>query len=494
MAAETLPAARRGPRDLTSGPIAPALVAFALPTLGSNILQSMNASINTIWIGRFLGHGALAATANANLVLFIAFAVVFGFGLAATILIGQAVGARDLDRARRVLGTAIGGFAVASVAVSAAGWFASDAILRGLATPGDAMPLAHAYLRVIFLSLPASFLVLVLAMALRGAGDAVTPFAMMIVTVVLDAGLNPVLILGLGPAPRLGIAGSALATVVASYATLIGFVAIVYGRRLPIRLIGTELRYLVPDPAILRVVMAKGLPMGAQMFVVTASALALTGIVNRAGVDHAAAFGVAQQLWSYVQMPALAVGAAVSAMAAQNIGAGRWERVGAITRSGIVVNVAMTSVLIVALTAADRPALSLFLPGGGAATAIAAHANWIVGWSFVPFGVTMVLFATVRANGAVTAPLVILAIALIPVRLGVAFAGAPRFGIDAVWWALPIGSIVSVAMAAAYYRFGGWRRQRMMPPPAPAELAGEAVAAAPPTTRRPPVEPASVEG
>jgi putative MATE family efflux protein len=487
------PAPRRGPRDLTQGRITPVLVAFALPTLGSNILQSMNASINTVWIGRFLGRDALAATANANLVLFIAFAVVFGFGMAATILIGQAVGARDMDRARRVLGTALGGFALASIVVTAGGWFASDSILHGLATPAGAMPLAHAYLRVIFLSLPASFLVLVLSMGLRGAGDAVTPFAMMIVTVILDAGLNPVLILGLGPAPRLGIAGSALATGLASYATLIGFVAIIYARRSPIRLAGAELRYLIPDPAILRVVVAKGLPMGAQMFVVTASSLALTGIVNRAGVDHVAAFGVAQQLWSYVQMPALAIGAAVSAMAAQNIGAGRWDRVGAITRSGIGINIALTSVLVVALTAADRPALGLFLPGGGAALDIAAHANWIVGWSFILFGVTMVLFATVRANGAVTAPLVILAVALIPVRLGVAFAGEPRFGIDAVWWSLPVGSSVSVAMAAAFYRFGGWRRQRMAPPPA-SELAAEAMAAAPPTTRRPPVEPAAAEG
>ena len=69
--------------------------------------------------------------------------------------------------------------------------------------------------------------------------------------------------------------------------------------------------------------------MGLQMIVISLSALALVGLVNREGVDTTAAFGVAMQLWTYVQMPAMALGAAVSAMAAQNIGAGRWDRVGA---------------------------------------------------------------------------------------------------------------------------------------------------------------------
>ncbi|PWG68468.1 MATE family efflux transporter, partial [Enterococcus hirae] len=72
----------------------------------------------------------------------------------------------------------------------------------------------------------------------------------------------------------------------------------------------------------------KGLPMGVQMIVVSGSMLAMMRLVNRQGVDTTAAFGATQQLWTYVQMPAMALGAAVSAMAAQNIGAGRWDRVG----------------------------------------------------------------------------------------------------------------------------------------------------------------------
>src|SRR3712207_3094978 len=131
-------AASHGQRDLTTGPIGPTLLAFALPTLVSSILQSLNGSINAIWVGRFLGEDALAATSNANLVMFLLMAFVFGFGMASTILIGQAFGRRDLDSARRVMGTAMGAFFLFVIALAAAGWIFSPALLRLRATPAGA--------------------------------------------------------------------------------------------------------------------------------------------------------------------------------------------------------------------------------------------------------------------------------------------------------------------------------------------------------------------
>src|SRR4051812_24160330 len=159
---------RAGRGNLTEGPIAKTLLAFALPTLASSILQSLNGSINAIWVGRFLGEGALAATSNANMVMFLLMAFVFGFAMAATIFIGQAFGRRDLDGARRTMGTAIGGFLPFAAAIAILGWIGAPALLRLLAMPPDAMPLALAYLRVIFLAMPAILLVIVLMMGLRG--------------------------------------------------------------------------------------------------------------------------------------------------------------------------------------------------------------------------------------------------------------------------------------------------------------------------------------
>src|SRR6476660_706033 len=111
-----------GGRDLTQGPIAKTLLAFALPTLVSSILQSLNGTVNAIWVGRFLGEDALAATSNANMIMFLLMSFVFGFGMAATVLIGQAFGRRDIDGARRVVGTPMGFFFFVAIAIGVVGW------------------------------------------------------------------------------------------------------------------------------------------------------------------------------------------------------------------------------------------------------------------------------------------------------------------------------------------------------------------------------------
>ena len=470
-------------RDLTQGPIARTLLLFALPTLVSSILQSLNGSINSIWIGRFLGEKALASTFNANMIMFLLMAFVFGFGMASTVLIGQAFGAKNVDQARRVFGTAVGGFLPVAVLIGVIGWIASPAILRLLAFDPAAAPLALAYLRVIFTAMPAILILVMLMMALRGAGDALTPMWFMIIAVVLDAGLNPVFILGLGPAPQLGIAGSALATTIANYVGLGAMIVTLYWRDLPLRLRGHELRYLVPDPALLKVIVRKGFPMGLQMIVISSSALATIGLVNREGVDVTAAFGVAMQLWTYLQMPAMALAAAASAMAAQNIGADRWDRVGRISRVGIVQNLIITGALVVLLAVADRPALALFLGGHSPALPIAEHIQILATWSFLLFGVTMILFGVVRANGAVVGPLVILAIGLYPVRLGFAVGAYPWLKADALWLSFPVSSLANMAMAIGFYLHGGWKKQRMMPPLSPDEAIEEAEATMEQTAR-----------
>src|SRR6478672_3748909 len=476
-------ASRPGQRDLTQGAIGRTLLLFALPTLASSILQSLNGSINTIWIGRFLGEKALASTFNANFIMFLLMAFVFGFGMASTVLIGQAFGAKNLDQARRVVGTAIGSFLPVAVVIGIVGWAASPALLRLLAMPPDAMPFALAYLRVIFSAMPAILILVMLMMALRGAGDALTPLYFMILAVFLDAGLNPVFILGLGPAPRLGIAGSALATVIANYVALTALVATIYWRDLPLRLRGAELKYLKPDGQLLCVIIRKGFPMGLQMIVSSSSALATIRLVNREGVDTTAAFGVAMQLWTYLQMPAMALAAAASAMAAQNIGAGRWDRVGKITRTGIVQNLIITGALVVVLAVADRPALALFLGGASPSLPIAEHIQILATWSFLLFGVTMILFGVVRANGAVLGPLIILAIGLYPVRLGFALGAYRWLGADALWLSFPVSSLANMGMAIGFYLHGGWRKQRMMPPPGPDEAIEEAEATMEPAAR-----------
>ena len=455
--------------DLTAGPIAPTLLAFALPTLGSSVLPSLHGSVNAIWVGRFLGEDALAATTNGNLVMFLLMAFVFGFSMASTILIGQAFGRHDIDRARQVMGTSLGTFVALATAISLAGWILAPQLLQLLATPGEAMPLALAYLRVIFVGMPPTLMLTMLMMALRGSGDSMTPLWFMGLNVALDAALNPVFILGLGPAPELGIAGSGLATAVAAYVSLTAMLLYIYARDLPLRLRGRELAYLRPDIPLLRVIFGKGFPMGLQMIVISSSALTMLSLVNREGVQVTAAYGVTQQLWTYVQMPGMALGAAVSAMAAQNIGAGNWDRVAKITRTGVLFSLALTGTLIALLAIADRHALGLFLGYDSAALPIARHILLIATWGFLFFGVALILFGTVRANGQVIWPLIIMFIAMYPIRLGFAFGAYDWLGRDALWLSFPAGMVATCIMVIALYLHGGWRKTRMAPDERPDE-------------------------
>jgi putative MATE family efflux protein len=440
--------------------------------LGSNVLQSLNGSVNSVWVGRFLGESALTATSNANLVLFLLLGTVFGIGMAATILVAQSVGARDWHEARRIVGTSATFFFSISALFAICGWIWVDAILHLLGTPADALPLARSYLRIIFVAVPAANLLTFVMTVLRGAGDSRTPFYFMLLAVALDVALNPLLIAGIGPFPRMGIAGSATSTLVGQTVSVLALLVLLYARRHPLRLAGADLRMLRPDPKLLRIVVAKGIPMGLQMIVISVAALTIMGLVNSYGSRVAAAYGIAAQLWTYVQMPALAIGAAVSSMAAQNVGAGRWDRIDRITASGVGFNLVLTSVLVAALYLFDRAVLGLFLIGDPAAIDTAVHINNVASWSFVLFGITIVLFATVRATGAVMPPLVILVFSVLLVRTGFAYWMRGQFGQDALWWSFPAGSVCSLVLGLLYYRFGRWRTMRMIEEERPA--AGEA--------------------
>ncbi|MBU6208257.1 MAG: polysaccharide biosynthesis C-terminal domain-containing protein, partial [Alphaproteobacteria bacterium] len=229
--------------DLTEGAIMPKLIMFAIPTLGYNILQSLNGTANTIWVGHLLGENALAATGNVNNIMFVCMAALFGFGMATTIMVGQNVGRGDLDTVRRVVGTAVGMFLGLSIIISVLGWFGAPWALHQLATPKEALPYALGYFQIIFLGMPAMFMFALAMMSLRGAGDSRTPLIWMAVSVVLDSGLNPFLIAGIGPFPKMGTEGAALATVIANYVSLIGLLIMIYAQDLVIRLRGHELTY-----------------------------------------------------------------------------------------------------------------------------------------------------------------------------------------------------------------------------------------------------------
>ena len=353
----------RTPRDLTQGPIGRNLLLFALPILGGNIAQSLNGSVNAVWIGRHLGEDALTAAANANNIMFFLLGSMFGLGMAASILIAQAMGARDTAQARRTMGSSATFFIGLSVLIAIGGWWLARHLLAWMGTPAPSLPLAEAYLRVIFLAMPALYAFAFLAAALRGAGDSRTPFRFLLVAVLLDIAFNPLLIFGIGPFPKLGIAGSAWATLLSQTLALAALLLHLRHKRHVLWLGRKDAALLLPQPRIVQALVLKGVPMGLQMMLISLAMIAMMTMVNGFGTATAAGYGAALQLWTYVQMPAMAIGAACSSMAAQNVGAGRWDRVDATAWTGVGFNFLLTGALIapLILLGRDRFPAGLFL-------------------------------------------------------------------------------------------------------------------------------------
>ena len=451
------------PRTLTEGSIPVGLFKFALPILLANVLQSLNGSVNSIWVGRYLGEAALTATSNANTVMFLLIGAAFGVALAATILIGQCIGANNIAETKRVVGTSATFFAAISIGMAIAGLLLCRPLLIAMSTPADSLPLAVAYMRVIFLALPFLYMYAFVMAVLRGAGDSKTPFYFMLLSVGIDIALNPVFIFGLGPIPRLGIAGSALATFVAQAVSLTALIRHLYRRKHVLCLHKDELALLRVDWSVVGTLVKKGIPMSAQMLVISLSGVLMITLVNRFGVDTTAAFGAAMQIWNYIQMPAFAVGMGVSAMTAQNVGAGKWDRVNRIAGVGVLYSVLLTGSIVILIELLDLHIFGLFLPAGSAALGIASHMNRIVTSSFIFFGISVALFGVVRATGAVMAPLIVLTISMLVVRFPLAEIYLDRYHVDAVWWSFPVSSVLSSILALLYYKYGSWRSAHMLP-------------------------------
>jgi Na+-driven multidrug efflux pump len=283
----------------------------------------------------------------------------------------------------------------------------------------------------------------------------------MILTTIFGIILNPLLILGIGPFPRWGIAGSAVALVLAQFLGLVAMVVWTYWRDLPLRLRGHELGYLLPQRGELDYVLSKGLPMGAQMLVTSSSSLIMVGLVNREGMMTAAAYGAMLQIWNYIQMPSFAISMAVSAMVAQNIGASQHDRAGAITMAGVLANSVTTTTLTALLLTFDGPLLSLFLGDGSPAIPIAERIQLLSTWSWILTGVMMILTGTMRSYGVVMLPLVIMGVSLYPARLGFYQLAHPFLDADAIWWSYPFGSAVALVLTWFAYRRPGWRKDQL---------------------------------
>ena len=416
-------------------------------------------------MSRVLGEHALTAVVNSNIFMFMMMGVVMGIGMAAGVGIGQSIGADDRSGIRKVVGTAITSVLAFALLVAAAGWWLAPVALDRMHVPDEAHDAAVSYLRLVCLSMPSTFLFVLMMMLLRGTGDARTPFRFSLLWIGLGLVLSPVLLTGAFGAPRLGIAGVALGGLLANGIALLALVGYLYRRRVLITLRGADLRHLRPDLRIVKMLTTRGSPMALESFVVQGSYFVLLAMVNDHGAMTAAAYSAAAQLWNYVQMPSIAVASAMSAMSAMNIGAQRWDRVERIARRGCLLAVVLTGAVCLLLVALGDWPLKLFLPQGGETLAKARGINDIVLWGWVVQAITGGLCAIMRSNAAMLAPTLIYGITMWVVRVPFAKALEPSLGEAAIWWSFPMGTANSALLAWAYYRWGGWRNKRLVSKP-----------------------------
>lgn len=440
-------------RSLTAGPVGLALISLAWPILCSGLVEALDTSANVMWVGRELGDVSLAALSNANLLWAVLFVGASGVSMAGTVWIGRSLGKGDIRGAKAAVGT----MASASIVLAVMGilpviiW--AHSLLGCLGTPAAARPQAAEYLRILLLSVPLTFLSVAIMAALQASGDSRTGFYFAAACVLVDATLNPLLILGLGPFPRLGISGSALATVIAEMVRLAGLLIQVYRARHALRLRRGELGLLRIDWMRAASVLGDGGPMAVQMLWTSIENMVMMWLVNRFGADVTAAYGAVAQLWNLIILPAAALGVAMTATVAQNIGAGRWDRVRIVSRLGLMYGVLATAAL-VALTEIFGPQICrVFLPAASPAIGHALAINREALWSLIPLSGYTVWVGVLRATGAVWAPLGISA-GVLAVRFPVTAALLGRWQMHAIWWSFPASAATTCVIAALHAYFG----------------------------------------
>jgi len=432
-----------------------AFLVFLGPLLLSNILQSLSGTLNNIYLGQMIGVKALAAVSAFFPVMFFFIAFAIGLGSGASVLIGQAWGARRADTAREVAGSTLTLGILLALVVAAFGGTFTEAILRILGTPPDILPDAARVARIFLIAMPGLFVFILSTAMLRGVGDTVTPLFTLMISTSVGLLLTPALIRGWLGLPRMGVASGAWASVVAFVLAMLWLGLHLRRKGSPLKPDAEFLRHMHLNGRLLKNVLRVGIPTGVQMLVVAIAELALLSMVNSYGSDATAAYGAVNQVVAYVQFPAISIAITTSILGAQAIGAGRMQRLAAITRTAMLMNLLLTGALAVLGYLFSRQLMGLFI-NSAPVIQKAQTLLHIMLWSLVIFGMAGVLSSIMRASGTVLAPMLISIGCILLVELPTAWIASRHLGLNGVWVAYPAAFSAMLLLQWIYYRIV-WR-------------------------------------
>ncbi len=476
--------------DLTKGSPAKSLLLFAFPIILGNLFQQFYNMADSIIVGNFVGEDALAAVGAFYALTTVFIMIAIGGGNGAAVLTSQYLGARQYDKVRTSISTALITLLGISVVLGVGGLLANRQILAALDTPANILPMAARYLRIYFVGLPFLFMYNVLAAMFHALGDSKTPLYLLMFSSLVNVVLDIVAVTEY----ELGVAGVAAATVVAQgMAAVLSFVILARRLRkfgeddagaLTQASIGSAVeltagksagssaqgrlhRHRVPvyDTEMLLRGTRIAIPTILQQSIVSIGVLLVQSVVNDFGSAALAGYSSASRVESLCFVPMIATGNAVATFTAQNMGAGRTERIVQGHKAGCVIVAVFAVGIAVALEMFHDPLILAFLGEEATAEAYMVGTGYLsyVGWFMVLLGWKTCTDGVLRGSGDVLiftlANLVNLAI-----RVTGAMLLAPILGVAAVWYVVPVGWLANLTISFVRYRMGKWKEKSVIRP------------------------------
>jgi putative MATE family efflux protein len=448
----------------TEGNIGKHVVNFSTPIMFGNMLLSIYGIINMIWVGRLLGHTAVAAISATLPIIMLMPAFLIGLGMATNVLIAQAFGRKDTAMLRKILANSFFASVLFCLLISVIALTLRRQLLEWVHAPQEIQDMALSYLTIIMASLVFQFFVNWMTGMLRGLGDAKTVVKILILLTVFNIVFVPLFIIGIGPLPPLGVAGAAWGTALSAVATcVVGYVYLL--RHNPY--INMHSWDYSLDWHIIREVFVIGVPASLQMIVVSLAGVFILSLVNSYGTDVTAAFGIGMQIDMLATIPAMSIGMAATSIAGQNLGAQKLDRVFETLRMSVFFGLAIALVCTAVLATFPHQIGAIFLKES------AEHANvlnlvggyyrWMA-FIFPCFAVIFVIQGVLRSAGDTMALLVLSFIALLVIRIPLAYLLAGHFGFkqDGIWMAMLFSSALAVGLNWLYYKGGRWKKKRIL--------------------------------
>lgn len=437
--------------DMTQGNPYKNLILFSIPLLLGNFFQQLYNTADSAIVGQILGEKALAAVGLGFPFMAIMFCVYVGLGMATTIMVAQAIGAKDEARVNLIFNTIYRLCVISIVPITFLGIIALDPVLHLLKVPEDGtFVMSSAYLKVIFLGLITTMGFNINTGLLQGLGDSITSLKLLAVASVANIGLDYLMV---GPL-EMGVAGAAWATVAAQGISWILGLIIINKRYAYINLNILKLSY---DRDLGEKAIRMGIPTALQNALYSVGALTFYSIITAYGSDFLAGFSGANKLDMFAFTTVQSFANATTTYVGQNLGAKNLERARDGLRSGLILNVGTAIITSSLCYIFSTPLLMIFGDGAGMIQSGEYYLHTVLPFYFI-LAVFFTYNGALRGVGQMNIPLLASLISLWGVRVPTAFYIADKFGKEYIFFSYGLGWTVGALIVLGFYYFGSWKK------------------------------------